>query len=81
MQALIAYPQFKIYPSAANFIFIQLQQEASASAPDFLSQLHQKLQASGTLVRHISSGLRITVGTPEENDRTLERIQSVIGRC
>jgi histidinol-phosphate aminotransferase len=78
MQALTAYPQFKVYPSAANFIFMQLQQDAIASAPDFLNQLHQQLQASGTLVRQISNGLRITVGTPEENTRTLERMRSVV---
>ena len=78
MQALTAYPQFKVYPSAANFIFMQLQQDAIASAPDFLNQLHQQLQASGTLVRQISNGLRITVGTPAENARTLERMRSVV---
>jgi histidinol-phosphate aminotransferase len=81
MQALNTYPQFTVYPSAANFIFIQLKQDEIAPETDCLSQLHQQLQASGTLVRKISNGLRITVGTPEENARTLERIQSVIGRC
>jgi len=77
MQALTAYSQFKVYPSAANFIFVRLKDEI-APETDFLSQLHQQLQASGTLVRHISNGLRITVGTPEENNRTLERIRAVI---
>ncbi|MGL5923664.1 histidinol-phosphate transaminase [Chroococcidiopsis sp.] len=77
MQALTACPQFKVYPSMANFIFIQLQQDAIALESDSLNKLHQQLQASGTLVRQISNGLRITIGTPEENARTLERILSI----
>mgnify|MGYP002777865564 CR=1 FL=1 len=78
MQALTAYPQLKVYPSRANFIFIQLQQDAIVLKSDFLKKLHQRLQASGTLVRQISNGLRITIGTPEENARTLERISSIL---
>jgi len=77
-QALTAYSQLKVYPSMANFIFIQLQRDAIVLENDFLSQLHQQLQASGTLVRQISNGLRITIGTPEENSRTLERLLSVL---
>jgi histidinol-phosphate aminotransferase len=80
LQALTAHSQLKVYPSVANFIFVQLQYTGAIAAENNrLSQLHQKLQASGTLVRQISGGLRITVGTPEENARTLERILSVIG--
>lgn len=78
MVALAALPQLKVYPSMANFIFIQLRQEAIAFESDFLSKLHQQLQASGTLVRQISNGLRITIGTPEENTRTLERLLAVL---
>ncbi len=40
-----------------------------------LNHLMQQLKNQGTLVRHTGSGLRITVGTPQENQRTIERIK------
>ncbi|MGL5082121.1 MAG: histidinol-phosphate transaminase [Microcoleaceae cyanobacterium] len=39
-----------------------------------LVQLRQTLQAQGTLIRHTGGGLRITIGTPAENQRTLKRL-------
>ena len=77
-QALAQQPELKVYDSAANFIFIQLINNDSAVANQRLNQLHQQLQAQGTLVRLINDGLRITIGSPEENARTLERIQAAL---
>lgn len=74
-QALAQHPELKVYNSAANFIFMQLINSDSAVANQRLIQLHQQLQAEGTLVRLINGGLRITIGSPEENVRTLERLQ------
>jgi histidinol-phosphate aminotransferase len=55
----------KIWPSAGNFVFLQLGNNAEMAA---------KLKQEGTLVRHTCNGLRITIGTPYENDRTIKRI-------
>lgn len=63
----------KVWDSRANFIFIKIQ------ALNLDSKIiNQKLRESGTLVREIHQGLRITVGTTEENERTLQRIQAVL---
>jgi histidinol-phosphate aminotransferase len=78
-QALVQQPALKVYKSAANFIFLQLKDtDGEVGTNDSLIKLNQQLQASGTLVRQISGGLRITIGTPEENLRTLNRIQAAL---
>jgi histidinol-phosphate aminotransferase len=55
----------KTWPSASNFIFVQSENN---------EEMATKLKHQGTLVRHTCGGLRITIGTPEENDRTISRI-------
>ncbi|WP_052312131.1 histidinol-phosphate transaminase, partial [Richelia intracellularis] len=63
----------KVWDSRANFIFIKTQ----ALNLD-VKTINLKLRESGTLVREIYQGLRITVGTPAENKRTLQRIKSIL---
>jgi histidinol-phosphate aminotransferase len=77
-QALAQHPALQVYESAANFIFLQLKNTDSTGDNDPLTQLKQQLQASGTLVRQISGGLRITIGSPEENSRSLHRLQAAL---
>ncbi len=78
-QALTQHPALKVYDSAANFIFLQLKNtDLQAHANQSLNQLHQQLQAGGTRVRLLSDGLRITIGSPEENSRTLNRLQAAL---
>jgi histidinol-phosphate aminotransferase len=72
------HPALKVWPSDANFIFLRLQPSPENSPSEALTGLVQKLKAEGTLVRHISNGLRITIGSPEENQRTLHRLQSFL---
>jgi histidinol-phosphate aminotransferase len=76
IEALLEYPAFQVTQSNANFIFLRLQPKNSDTQKANLNHLHQQLKNSGTLVRQISGGLRITIGTPEENSRTLKRIQA-----
>jgi len=78
IEALQQHPALKVWPSNANFIFLRLQASPENSPSDALTLLVQKLKAEGTLVRHISDGLRITIGSPEENQRTLHRLQSFL---
>lgn len=65
-----------VYPSDANFLLFR--------CPDARSTF-EALAARGILVRDVSSFpmlegcLRVTVGTPEENDRFLEAMAEVVG--
>jgi len=68
-------PHLRLWPSSSNFIYLR-------STDDTLSNeaLARKLFVAGTLVRHTGGGLRITVGSPEENTRTLERLRAILDR-
>ncbi|YAF97164.1 MAG: histidinol-phosphate transaminase [Nodularia sp. CChRGM 3473] len=76
--ALCQNPKLQVTESAANFIFLRLQPNVSDPQDTTLKNLHQQLRSSGTLVREISQGLRITIGTSEENARTFKRIQAAL---
>lgn len=76
LTALGEIPSLQVWPSTANFIFVRPTESAGFSAAD----LGQGLRTQGTLVRTIADGLRITVGSPQENARTLSRLQSAIAQ-
>ncbi|MEH1765651.1 histidinol-phosphate transaminase [Nostoc sp.] len=78
IEILSQRPELQITPSAANFIYLRLQANSFGSQDAALKTFHQKLRTLGTLVRHISGGLRITVGTTEENARTINRVQALL---
>ncbi len=65
----------RIWPSAANFFLVQVQ-DARA--------LMQQSRADGILLRHFGGALadcvRITVGTPAENDRLLQTFTTLQGK-
>ncbi|MBR8826567.1 MAG: histidinol-phosphate transaminase [Gomphosphaeria aponina SAG 52.96 = DSM 107014] len=63
----------KIWPSAANFIYLRLTTDSIE-----LNQLSAALKTAGTLVRHTGGGIRITVGSPPENTRTIQRIEQIL---
>ncbi|GAB1538343.1 histidinol-phosphate transaminase [Scytonema sp. NUACC21] len=77
-QVLSQCPQLQVWESSANFIYVRLQLNASHEQEVALKNLHQKLKSAGTIVRLISGGLRISVGSPEENSRTLSHILPAI---
>lgn len=63
---------FEVLPSAANFIFARHPQQDAA-------QIAAKLREQGVIVRHfkhprIDQFLRITVGTPEQNQALLDAL-------
>lgn len=69
-EALAVLPEVeKVYPSDANFLLVRFRDKDKAFA---------ELMKAGIIVRDRSSAyncsgcLRITIGTPEENDRLLE---------
>ncbi|MDJ0695094.1 histidinol-phosphate transaminase [Mastigocoleus sp. MO_188.B34] len=78
IETFSTYPELKIWQSSTNFVFLKLQQDLlNPEKKDFVT-LTQKLKDNGTLVRQISGGLRITIGTPEENIRTIKRLKTVL---
>jgi histidinol-phosphate aminotransferase len=80
IEQLQMLPDLEVWQSAANFIFLRLREGDRFIFPTEVAfeRLFQHLKAQGTLVRKISGGLRITIGTPAENERTLERLKGAI---
>jgi histidinol-phosphate aminotransferase len=78
VEILSQQPELQITASAANFIYLRLKPNGFNSQDAALKTFHQKLRTLGTLVRHVSPGLRITVGTIEENTRTVNRVQAAL---
>ena len=70
--------QLQIWDSATNFIYLRPKKNASISSNDFLTNLTSEMKSAGTLVRETGGGMRITIGTPEENARTLMRMQAAL---
>ena len=76
--ALSTHPTLEITPSATNFIYLRVKTDNSQLSTTVLTSLNQKLRNQGTLIRLLPNGLRITIGTPAENTRTIERIQAAL---
>ncbi len=76
--ALTQQPKLQVWPSAANFVYLRVKAGEGKSAEQEHQQIMQQLKARGTLIRHTGGGLRITVGSPDENQRTCDRIQAVL---
>ncbi|MEM6715613.1 MAG: histidinol-phosphate transaminase [Cyanobacteria bacterium P01_C01_bin.147] len=70
-QAINALPHFQSWPSTANFIY-------GRPIAHSLAAVQQKLYQQGTQIRQTGGGLRITVGTPVENDRTLAHLRETL---
>ncbi len=72
IQAFSQRPEFQVWESAANFVYLRLKE---INTHPRLAEICQTLKAQGTLIRHTENGLRISIGTPEENQRTIERFK------
>ena len=79
--ALTQYQKLQIWPSAANFVYLRVKAGEGESPQQQHQQIMQHLKQRGTLIRHTGGGLRITVGSPEENQRTVDRIAAVLMLC
>jgi histidinol-phosphate aminotransferase len=78
ISTLSSHPALKITNSDTNFIYLRLQPNGSQPVETVLKSVNQTLRNLGTLVRLLPDGLRITIGTPAENTRTLDRLQSAL---
>lgn len=78
---LRSLPGLRVWNSDANFFFMRLDPAMLAADLDpdaTLDRLFTTLKQQGTLIRKTSGGFRITVGTPEENQRTGDRLQALL---
>ena len=71
MLALQELPNLKVWPSTANFLYCRPTQ---ANPEKVFTDLRQQ----GTWIRKTGGGLRVTIGTPEENSRTLVRFRKIL---
>ncbi|MCC3407604.1 MAG: histidinol-phosphate transaminase [Microcoleus sp. PH2017_10_PVI_O_A] len=76
--ALTQHQKLQVWPSAANFVYLRVKAAEGESAEHKHQQIMQQLKQQGTLIRHTGGGLRITVGTPDENQRTCDRISAIL---
>ncbi|PSN10513.1 histidinol-phosphate aminotransferase [filamentous cyanobacterium CCT1] len=67
----------RLWPSDANFLYGRPPAQPDQPIKTELERWFNRLRAQGTLVRHTGGGLRITIGTLEENQRTLTHLQQV----
>jgi histidinol-phosphate aminotransferase len=72
--SLSSFPNFQVWRSNANFIYARLQPQGELDIDAAMASLVTKLKSQGTLIRHTGGGLRITIGSPAENQRTLDRL-------
>ncbi|HEY9878003.1 MAG TPA: histidinol-phosphate transaminase, partial [Leptolyngbyaceae cyanobacterium] len=77
MTSLQQESSLRLWPSAANFIYAR-PSVAAESLETELARIFGELKAQGTLIRQTGGGFRITVGTPEENQRTLAHLKAVL---
>ncbi len=56
----------QVWRSDANFLYARTKDDTA---------LMNALKTQGTLIRQTGSGLRLTIGTPDQNQRMLERIK------
>ena len=73
-------PDLEIWPSSANYLYLRPKIAEGEDQSGKLQQLTAALKELGTLIRYTGGGLRITIGTYQENNRTLERLQKLLDR-
>ena len=74
--ALAKMHKIKVWRSDANFLYVRLLGTDNAELA--MAALVAQLKIQGTSIRHTGGGLRISIGTPAENDRTIARIGQLL---
>lgn len=72
-QVLSQNKKFKVWQSDANFIYLRLKENPTSERHD---QIRQKLQQENILIRQTGGGLRISIGTENENNQLLKQLKS-----
>lgn len=79
-QALARHPALQVWPSQSNFLYLRLKPTVTHDMATDLQTIAIQLKHQGTQIRHTGGGLRITVGTPDENIRTQSRLMALADR-
>jgi histidinol-phosphate aminotransferase len=75
-KTLTALTQLQTWRSDANFIYARIK---DIEHPDLaMAELVTQLNQLGTSIRHTGGGLRISIGSPAENDRTGIRLGKLL---
>ena len=74
LEKLRSLSQLTVWPSAANFIHVRAASEPQSK------QIYLAMKHLGSSIRFTGGGLRITVGSPKENQRTGERLSEVVAQ-
>lgn len=79
---LNAQPTLQTWPSNANFIYCRLSDKAltllGMSPAEGLHHIFNQLRQRGTLVRYTGGGLRISLGTVDENQKTRTNLEAIL---
>ena len=75
--AIAQHTPLHLWPSDANFLYGRPSVPPGQALEPELERWFNGLRRQGTLVRHTGGGLRITIGTPAENQRTLTHMQQI----
>lgn len=62
-------PDLSIWKSEANFLYLRSSRDR---------EILEYLKSQGTLIRQTGGGLRLTIGTPTQNQRTLARLKDFV---
>jgi histidinol-phosphate aminotransferase len=76
-RAIARQTSLRLWPSDANFLYGRPVAPPDQPLALELERWFNRLRLQGTLVRHTGGGLRITVGTPAENQRTLAHLAAI----
>jgi histidinol-phosphate aminotransferase len=77
VQVLTKINKLQVWRSDANFIYTRIQ---GVNNPDLeMTELVSQLKSQGTSIRYTGGGLRISIGSPDENERTGLRIDQLLG--
>jgi histidinol-phosphate aminotransferase len=75
--AIAQHTPLHLWPSDANFLYGRPPATPGQPPSAELERWFHSLRRQGTLVRHTGGGLRITIGTPAENQRTLAHLRQL----
>jgi histidinol-phosphate aminotransferase len=94
-QQLSEIAAVKVYPSEANFLLFRVANASVNSTspsgdsglPDFVTVVFNGLKQRGVLIKNLNGGhtmltdcLRVTVGTPDENEKFIAALQETINQ-
>jgi histidinol-phosphate aminotransferase len=84
VERLTALPGLTVFPTGANFVLVRAEPRPGEAADDAGQRVWEDLLARGVLVRNFARWprtagcLRITVGTPEEDEAFLAALEEVL---